>query len=584
MSPFNDIVCKLSMKALANYKRVKNTVINIKKAKRWEIKSFCKEHSSLGIYVIAFFVGSIIFFDGISILSEWIFDMDGKILLLCITALVGIILSINAVSNIKKPRWKKIKSFCKKHAELGIYVIAAFIILLDSFIFFGEISMASEWVFDMDNKILLLYVTALVGMIIVFMWIARSPTFLIIFSIIALVILIIPLIIVIFQLPLSPKICTLLDTDSRNEAIRFIAIGMGGVVAAILAALVNRRAIAQEHNNELLRKENDDVRFQDIIKGLGHNKAAVRITAFYRFFYLAEKEQSTDEKTEKFRGDVFEILCGCLRGISGGIFNTGRDEHEYQIERQALFDVLFKKFRGNMKDGQNFMPLESFVDLHKVHLAELNLSGVDLSGVNFSGANLSNTNLSGANLSGANLSNAILPGANLSGANLSRTNLSNAVLSGADFSGAKFSKTVLSGAVLSGAILSGMNLSATVLSDMDLSDADLSGTDLSRTDLLRTDLSGAVLSGAVLSMANLSDANLSNTNLSNTIFLGADLSRADMTDANLEQANLMKTQLKGINFEDVSSIEHTKFYEAKTGERLISLDDLPKDKGTPIMN
>ena len=280
----------------------------------------------------------------------------------------------------------------------------------------------------------------------------------------------------------------------------------------------------------MIRKGNDDVRFQGIVRDLGHNRATVRITAFYRFLYLAEKKQDTYQKTKKLRQDIFEILCGCLRGMSSKTLNVRRDKHKYQIERQALFDILFKgKFRGDREDKKNFVPSKFFTDLHMVYLAKLDLSGANLLGVILSGANLSGADLSGADLSGANLSDADLSGADLSGANLSGTNLLDA-----DFSRANLSRVTLSNTNLSGAVFSGADFSGTIFSNANPSKSDLSNTDLSDTDLLKTDLSNA---------------------------------------------NLQKAQLKGANLHDVSSIEQADFRGAKIGDRDITENDIPKDKG-----
>ena len=594
------------MKVLANYKNVGNAVINGGKAMWEKIKSFCKKHSALGIYVIGFFIaplyaiaffgslsdtdseilllyvtvlGSIIIFlNAINSIKEpmwekiksfckkhselviyviaffavllnlialfvWKFDTNSKILWLCVAVLSGIIILIS--DRIEKPRWKKIKSFCKKHFVLGVYIIAFFIVLFDLIVFFDEIYIRLEWIFDLDDKTLLLYATALVGVIVFFIWMAHAPTFPIILSVIALIILTIPLIIVIFDLPLSQKISNLLDTDRRNEAIRFISFGMGGVIGAIFAASVIRRAAAQEHNNELIRKGNDDVRFQNIVSNLGDDRAAVRITAFYRFFYLAEKEQDDDEKTDKFRKDVFEILCACLRTISSGTpdssgtldshgtSNALKNEHEYKIERQALVDILFKgKFKDRTKKEENLIPPRFVVNLHGAHLAEL-----DLSSTNISDANLSDVNLSNANLSDVNFSNA-----NLSNANLSDTNLSNANLSGADLLGVN-----ISDANLSGVNFSDVNLSRANLSDVNLRHADLSNANLSNAKLLRTNLSHAILSNANLSRAKLLTAKLIHSNLSNANLSFADFNFANLSGADLSDANFLRTDLSNTN-------------------------------------
>ena len=54
----------------------------------------------------------------------------------------------------------------------------------------------------------------------------------------------------------------------KKETIEFIAFGMGGVVATIVAAAVNRRARAQERNNELIEAGHLNDRFQNVTEHL----------------------------------------------------------------------------------------------------------------------------------------------------------------------------------------------------------------------------------------------------------------------------------------------------------------------------
>ena len=396
--------------------------------------------------------------------------------------------------------------------------------------------------------------------------------------------------------------------ESKKKTIEFIALGMGGVVATIVAVAVNRRAVAQERNNELIQKGHDNTRFQSIVRDLGHGRVTVRITAFYRFFYLAEKEQGTSEKTKKFRTDVFEILCACLRTISSGTFNPNKSD-EYQIEQQALVDVLFKgKFKGNPKKKQNFVSSKFLVKLDGAHLAGLNFSSADLSKANLSGAyllganlrkvNLSSADLSGAYLLGANLSSANLSNANLSGAHLSDANLSDANLSDADILGTDISKTKLLGANLSGTNFTGVTFSNVNLSNMNLSGANLAGKDLSSMNLSSMNLSGTNLSNAILrktnfSKANLSTANLSDTNLSEANFSGANLSGANLSgakfpDANLSgadlsEANFRKAELRCSQLHNAHSINKADFREAMINGKPIThehfKEHFPHDKG-----
>ena len=227
----------------------------------------------------------------------------------------------------------------------------------------------------------------------------------------------------------------LLGTPGKKETIEFIAFGMGGVVAAIVATAISRRANAQMQNNELIEKGYDNERFQNMTANLGHDKVTVRIATFYQFCYLAAKNKG--ENPQKLREDIFEMLCSYLRAMPDSVSDLEeKDKNEYLKERQTLFDILFKdKFKSN-NDG--LMPNDFPADLQKINLSKINPFNANLSNSNLSNANLSNanlshtlfsdTNLSYANLSGANLSytfflNANLLGANLSSANLSYTNL-----------------------------------------------------------------------------------------------------------------------------------------------------------------
>ena len=198
----------------------------------------------------------------------------------------------------------------------------------------------------------------------------------------------------------SEKIVWFLGTnnekDNKQETIRFIAFGIGGVLAVIGAITIHRRATAQEKNN-------DDIRFQHMITGLGDNKITVRVATFYRFYYLASK----DVQTENFKQDVFEILCSYLRTMSSKVFNpeqrimveSDKQEMEYQtlMERQTLFDILFKgKFRGNQDKVQDLVSLEFLADLRGAHFAGLDLSETDLSNVDFTSTDLRRTQLRNA--------------------------------------------------------------------------------------------------------------------------------------------------------------------------------------------
>ena len=313
----------------------------------------------------------------------------------------------------------------------------------------------------------------------------------------------------------------ILGTSDKKETIEFIAFGMGGVVAAIVATAISRRADAQMRNNELIEKGHDNERFQNMTANLGHDKVTVRIATFYQFYSLAETNKG--ENPQKLREDIFEMLCSYLCSMPDNVSDK---------ERQTLFYILFKdKFKSN-RNG--LMPDDFRADLREVNLSNMILWNANLAGAYLAGANLSDAKLSDANLVEANLAYANLVGANLLDA----------------------------------------NLSGAYLLDADLSGANLVGTNLSSAYLSDAYLSGANFVGANLAYAYLPDADLS----------GAYLSDVDLSDANLSGAILQRVRLKGTNLQDVDSVEKTDFREVTVDGKPISSEHIPSDKGEYYAN
>ena len=311
--------------------------------------------------------------------------------------------------------------------------------------------------------------------------------------------LILFLVIIMFLTCKGGVFAILLGTSSKKETIEFIAFGIGGLLAAMGAIAINRRAEAQiksadaqVKNNKLIEKGHIDERFKSAIRNLGHNEASVRIASFYQFYYLAK------DQPDNFRKSVFDILCSYLRAMPHDQSHTTKEDKEHPTEEcQTLLNILFKS-----DDKHVFAKFQA--DLRKSYLVRANLSDA-----NFLDANLSYSNLSKAGLWRANLSDAILVHTNLSHADLSHAILQNAMFVHANLSDAAF---------------------------------------------VDSDLSGAVFS----------EANLSKANLFNAVFVGA---------------NFQGAQLKGANLIEVRSIRNANFRGAKIGDRPITKDDLPTDKG-----
>ena len=335
-----------------------------------------------------------------------------------------------------------------------------------------------------------------------------------------------------------------LGTENKKETIEFIALGIGGVIAAIVAVAIYRRAeaqaktaeaqaqtavaqaesakaqaesaeaqvktaeaqmktvAAQVKNNELIEQGHVDERFRSAIKNLGHEAASVRIASFHQFCYLAKNYNDVE-----FSNNIFDILCAHLRNMTRDkIYQTSIGEKRPSEESQTLLDILFKS---------RALLFEEFkADIRSVHFVGANLYEADLSGASLWNANLSNAHLVRANFLKTNLSYAKLLSANLIYAELSDANLLSAKLSDADIRYANFS-------------------------DARLLNADLSGADLRH--------------------ANLSGADLKRTNLSG--------------------ANLRDTQLENANLMEVLSIENADFRGAKIGDKSITRHDIPTEKG-----
>ena len=206
-------------------------------------------------------------------------------------------------------------------------------------------------------------------------------------------------------------------TENKKETIEFLAFGIIGILGAINAITINRRANAQEQNNKLVKQGNDDYRFQHLVSDLGHEKTTVRVATFDRFYYLAfklkhKREKNKKEKILMFEENVFEILCSYLRVMSSGAPYIQKEKYEHLTESQMLFDILFKgKFKSK--------PMESGLigdgvkaGLRNVCFTDIDFSDANISGVDFRKAKFNNVSLDkihsveGADFRGATINGA----------------------------------------------------------------------------------------------------------------------------------------------------------------------------------
>ena len=290
------------------------------------------------------------------------------------------------------------------------------------------------------------------------------------------------------------------NEEPKYEALKFLGIGMGGVLVALQALMAYKRAKAME---DTAKAQADAVskteqgqrqdRLKNAIEHLGHKKDSVRLGGAYELFHLAED-------TEDLRQTVLDILCAHIRRTTGEI--EYQEEHYLKPseEVQSLLTLLFvqkhKVFKGCHINLQGSWLQEA--ELSGAHLQKAELSGAHLQWAKLSGAHLQEAELSGAHLQKAELSGAHLQEAELSGAHLQEAELSGAHLQEADIVIAR-----LDGANLCNAQLQGANLGVTCLRGADLWDAQLQGVNLATAQL-----QGANLGGVGLQGANLADTQM----------------------------------------------------------------------------
>ena len=321
------------------------------------------------------------------------------------------------------------------------------------------------------------------------------------------------------------------EDPKKYEALKFLGIGLGGVLLALQALMAYKRAKALEDTadaqaeaakaqakaakaqakatreqakaNENTEQGQRQERLKNAIEHLGHKSDSVRLGGAYELFHLAR-----DTEEEELRQTVLDILCAHIRRMTGEPEYRDRKEHQSKPseEIQSLLTLLF-------------------VQKHEV------FTGLDI--------NLRGSWLNGSNLSRARLEKADLLGAHLSGAFLVRAQLHGAILGGAQLHGAQLEGARLHGAMLGGAQLHGANLILAQLHGVHLGEAQLHGTFLI----------GAQLHGAYLMNARLHGADLMSAQLH-----GACLIRAQLHGATLRGAQLHGAQLGGAQLHGAASI------------------------------
>ena len=287
----------------------------------------------------------------------------------------------------------------------------------------------------------------------------------------------------------------LLDLPSKNETLKFLGIGMGGVLVALQALMSYRRAKAMEQTAEAqadaAKAQADAVskteqgqrqdRLKNAIEHLGHKSDSVRLGGAYELFHLAKDTLEEDPK-EKLSQTVLDILCAHIRRTTSKSKYREKYKSKPSEEIQSLLTLLFVQEH------------EVFEDCH-INLQESWLNGADLHKARLEKAILVKAHMQGAWLDGVQLQEARLDVAQLQGARLIRahmqgTNLIWAQLQGATLGVAQLQATILDWAQLQGAWLGGTQLQGATLGE-----AQLQATMLDGAQLQGAGLGGAQLQG-----------------------------------------------------------------------------------------
>ena len=252
---------------------------------------------------------------------------------------------------------------------------------------------------------------------------------------------------------------------TKHEALKFVGIGMGGVLVALQALMSYKRAKVMEETaktqaSAVLKTEEGQrqERMKNAIEHLGHDSNSVRLGGAYELYHLAED-------TGALRQTVLDVLCTHIRQTTGE--DEYREKHKSKPaeEVQSLLTLLFVRnhriFRGCHINLQ-----ESWLngaDIREAHLERADLAKAYLQGTILFEAHLQKANFREARLQGANLEMARLQAADfiearMQGAQLFRARLQGAELFGAQMQGARLDYASLQGARLAGVRLQGAGL------------------------------------------------------------------------------------------------------------------------------
>ena len=322
---------------------------------------------------------------------------------------------------------------------------------------------------------------------------------------------------VMFLKPIEAWIFQLLGVEKKSEALKFLGIGMGGILLALQALASHTRAKAMEDTanaqakateqqasaNQNVERGQRQERLKNAIEHLGHQSVSVRLGGAYELFHLAQD-------TEDLRQTVLDILCAHVRRTTGENEYRKKHKSEPSEEVQSLLTLLF------VQKHEVFKGLHINLRGSWLNGASLNNARLEKAGLNWAylqGTQLLWAHMQGAYLWGTHMQEAYLWGTHMQGAYLWGTHLREAKLCGTHLQGADLKEAHLQGANLGAAHLQGAYLGAAGLQGADLKEAHLQGV-ISQRPLFsfeerirsqigqESDLSGVIFEGG-LSQENL---------------------------------------------------------------------------------
>lgn len=315
---------------------------------------------------------------------------------------------------------------------------------------------------------------------------------------------------------------------SKNETLKFLGIGMGGILVALQALASHRRAKAMEDAANAQAKATEEQakanqnaeqgqrqeRLRNAIEHLGHASDSVRMGGAYELFHLARDTQDRD--AEELRQTVLDILCAHIRRTTGESEYRERHKSKPSEEVQSLLTLLFVR------------EPEVFRGLH----------------INMHGSWLDGANLREARLEKAVLTEAYLRGADLAEADLKEANMTKTHLQGADLTEARIQRACLRRTRMQGACLNEARLNGAKLYWVQMQGAELMAARMEGAGFMHAEMQGADLCEARLQLAILTDVNLQAGRIVRASLQGATLAGVHLGGVNSDMPSSMKERIR----------------------------------------